>query len=166
MAVDTLFNESYDKLLMRARVETASDPQSVALIEMSVLDVRTGFFDKLGADRVNEILTYPYSELPVTEEELTRTKAANIEAIWLTYLLMQRLPYNMMSAFYKTNQIWNEEPLTRDVEKDMLEVLKGQIDAGLADLAPGEYDSDQVRSSSVGPDEPIFIRDLFPAGER
>jgi len=58
MAVEALFNASYDDLLKRARIESANDEQTVALVNMSVSEVRIGFYKTLGATRVSEIIGY------------------------------------------------------------------------------------------------------------
>lgn len=167
MAIDTLFNRSYEELLKRARIETATEEQTVMLVNMSVSEVRIGFYDALGTARVNEIKAFDLVDNPSTDEELLRAKASNIEALWLTYLLIPRLPNNFMAAGNLVNQQWNEEPLTRDSDnnKAYLDILKKQIDEGLADLVedPEDYDTSAFRAASTGSEEePYIIGDNFP----
>jgi len=167
MAVEALFNASYDDLLKRARIESANDEQTVALVNMSVSEVRIGFYKTLGATRVSEIIGYALVDNPSTEEQILRADAANIEALWLTYLLLPRLPTTFMAGGHTVNQEWNEEPLTRDAEssQEYLDKLKEQIDSGLSDLVedPDDYQSQNVRASSIGAEEPYLLKDNYPA---
>ena len=167
MAVEALFNATYEDLLKRARIETAEEEQTVALVNMSVSEVRIGFYKTLGSDRVAEIQGYALVENPSTDEEILRADAANIEALWLTYLLLPRLPNLFMAGGSLVNQNWNEEPLTRDSEnlQEFLDRLKEQIDSGLSDLVedPDDYQSQTVRASSIGADEPYLLKDNYSA---
>jgi len=167
MAVEALFNESYIELLERVRIETATEDQTVALVNMSVSEVRIGFYKTLGSDRVAEIISYPLVENPSTDEEILRADAANIEALWLTYLLIPRLPQLFMAGGHMVNQLFNEEPLTRDAEvsQEFLDRLKEQIDSGLSDLVedPDDYQSQTIRASSIGADEPYLLKDQYTA---
>jgi hypothetical protein len=167
MAIETLFNESYEALLKRARIESATEEQTVSLVNMSVSEVRIGFYKTLGTERVDEIVAIPWTENPSTEDDILRVSAANIEALWLTYLLLPRLPNNFMSSAHLTSQQWNEDPLSRDSDgmQNYLDALKQQIDSGLADLVedPDDYESKTVRASSVGPEEPYLLSNRVSA---
>tara|TARA_R110002074_G_scaffold395300_1_gene583560 strand:+ start:2961 stop:3476 length:516 start_codon:yes stop_codon:yes gene_type:complete len=164
MATEALFNESYEELLKKARINTAQDEQTQELINMSVSEVRVGFFKALGSDRVITISSLDLVDNPSSDEEILRKDAANIEVLWLTYLLMQRLPHMSMAASSTVNQTWNQEPLTRDSNKDQIEALQEQVNQGLADLveSPDDYASTLIRASSVGPDEDELIGETFP----
>jgi len=72
-----------------------------------------------------------------------------------------------MAGGHTVNQEWNEEPLTRDAEssQEYLDKLKEQIDSGLSDLVedPDDYQSQTVRASSIGAEEPYLLKDNYPA---
>lgn len=167
MAIEALFNSSYDKLLSRTRIASANDAQTVDLVDMAVSEVRVNFYKALGSTRVNQIVSYALAENPRTDEELLRADAANIEALWLTLLLVPRLPTMFMASEHLTNQVFNEEPLTRESRaiKDFIAVLQAQIDDGLAGLVvvPEDYESKEVRASSIGAETPYKLKDHYHA---
>ena len=159
MATESLFNESIDELLKRARINTADDDQTVALIEMSVSDVRIGFRKYLGADRIAAIVAMDLVKNPVTDNEYIRAQAANIEVLWLTWFLIPRLPQYFMDNGNSVNNAFNLEPLTRESDSSTmqkrLDLLWAQIESGLSDLVVNEEDftSSTFRASSIGPEE-------------
>lgn len=167
MAAETLFNEDYETLLKRVRIESAKDEQTQELVAMSVSEARIGFYKALTSARVNAILAMDLVDNPSTDDEILRKHAANIEVLWVTFLLMERLPNLFMSSGHLVNQVFNEEPLTRDADpaQKAIESLKQQVDDGLADLVevPEDYQSKSFQAFSVGPDEDVLIADTFPA---
>lgn len=169
MATDTLFNEDYDELLRRARAHDISDEMTVSLVDMAVSEVRIGFYKELGTSRVAQIKGYDLTDNPETDEELTRKNAANIEVLWLTMLLLQRLPHVLLGSEHIVQEEWNEDPIIRNKKSDaetLIESLKKQIDAGLSDLVvdPEDYTSKTFRGSSTGADTQFLIKDNYPGG--
>lgn len=156
MAVEPLYNESKDALLLRARIKTVDDVQSVALIDQSIQEVRLGFFQRLGKTRAKTITGYSYTENPDSDEEVLRVTAAATEANWLRYLLIQRLPHLSMAADSTVRDLWNEEPLTRDSGylNEYLKQLKEEIDKGMGALRePEGTNSGSFKSSYNVPDD-------------
>jgi hypothetical protein len=152
MAVEPLFNVDRQTLLRRARIETADDDQTLALIDQSMTEVRLGFYKALGGTRVSSILSYSLVDNPSTDNELLRAGAATTEALWLTWLLAQRLPHLFMDNSASTGDMWNQEQLTRDTKahKQYLDQLKAQIDVGLGMLEEPEADNaGSVKASSL-----------------
>src|SRR6056297_3604562 len=143
MAVEPLYNEDLDTLLKRARIATADDDQTLALVHQTVTEVRLGFYSKLGKTRATDIAGYSLVDNPTSDEEILRAGAANTEALWLTWLLAQRLPHLFMDNSASTGDMWNEEQLTRDtkVQKEYLGNLKAQIDVGLGMLEDPENET-------------------------
>ena len=78
MAVESLFNASRTALLQRARISTADDVQTLALVDQSINEVRIGFYRRLGSPRVNQIVGYSLTDNPTSDEELIRSQAAQI----------------------------------------------------------------------------------------
>jgi len=64
MAVEPLYNATLETLLQRARIESANDTQTVALVHQTVTEVRLGFFSKLTKDRAKDIATYSLVDNP------------------------------------------------------------------------------------------------------
>jgi hypothetical protein len=143
MAVEPLFNASRDVLLKRARIKTADDEQTLALIDQSMTEVRVGFYRAIGGTRSALIAGYTLVENPTTDQEILRAGAAYTEALWLTWLLAQRLPHLFMDNRASTGDMWNQEQLTRDTKAhtEYLNNLKAQIDEGLGMLMEPEPDN-------------------------
>jgi len=160
MATESLFNESYEDLLKRVRINTARDAQTIELINMTISEVRVGFYKKIGTARVNYIKTLNITDNPSSDEEILRKGAANIEVLWVMYLLMERLPSQTVAGSSASiKQSWNEEPVTRDANADLIAALKIQVQDGIEGLV--EASISRVRGSSVGPYEDYIIGDTF-----
>lgn len=165
MAVEPLYNESLDALLTRARIDTADDAQTIALVHQTVTEVRLGFFKALTKDRAKDIATYPLVDNPDSDNEILKARAAVIETLWLTWLLVQRLPVLFADNKGSINDTFNDEPLTRDATglEEFADALKVQIDEGLAELMlPPEENAGATKVSLLAPDSPDLIYDRFP----
>jgi len=172
MAVEPLYNVDRATLLKRVRIETADDEQTVALIDQTINEVRLGFYRKLTSARATTIAGYSLVENPTTDEQILRATGANTEALWVTWLLAQRLPYLFMDNSSSTGDAFNDEQLTRDSSglKEFLDALKAQIDEGLGALIePASDDTGMVKASSISNDtdfDPFDeYRGLYPLGD-
>ncbi len=171
MAVEPLFNADKETLLKRTRIQSADNAQTLSLIDQTITEVRLGFYHSIGKDRSATIAGYSLVDNPVSDEEILRAGGATTEALWLTWLLVQRLPMLFMDNSASTGDAFNDEQLTRDSSglKDFLKNLKTQIDQGLADLMePSEENAGAVKSSTIQPDtlDLIWTRHLglYPSG--
>lgn len=169
--VEPLYNADLATLLKRARISTADDEQTLALVHQTVTEVRMGFYSKIGKDRATTIASYTLSDNPTTDQEILKASAAATEANWLTWLLAQRLPHLFMDNKASTGDMWNEEQLTRDTQtsKEFLDRLKSHIDEALADLKePVPDQKGPIKAASIAPDDPCMQYDnfagLYPLG--
>ena len=165
MAVEPLFNADLETLLNRVRIETADDAQTLALIYQSVNEVRLGFYSKLTTARALTIAGYPLEDNPTSDNAILRSTGANTEALWVTWLLAQRLPWTSMDNSASTADAWNDEQLTRDAKglQEFLDALKLQIDEGIASLEePPDENAGATKASSIAPDEDDLIFERFP----
>ena len=165
MAVAPIYNATLESLLQRARIDTADDAQTIALVHQTVTEVRLGFFKVLTKDRAKAIATYPLVDNPDSDNEILRAQAAATESLWLTWLLAQRLPVLFVDNKGSTGDAFNDEPLTRDATglEDFIDALKIQIDEGLSALMlPPEENAGATKVSLLAPDEPDLIYDRFP----
>lgn len=164
MAVEPLYNADLDTLLLRARIQSADDANTVALVHLTVTEVRLGFYSALGKARAQTIAGYTLAENPDTDEQVLKARAATVEVLWLTYLLAQRLPVLFMDNKASTGDLFNDEPLTRDAKslEAFIDALKTQVDAGLAELQePPEDNAGDVKVSALAPDESDLVYDRF-----
>lgn len=172
MAVEPLYNASKDALLNRARIKTADDTQTLAMIDQAISEVRMGFFRSITSTRALAIAAYSLVDNPSSDEEILKATAANTEANWVVWLLAQRLPYLFMDNRSSVGDAFNEEQLTRDSAalKQFLDGLKTEIDKGLGDMAvPVSTDTGSSKAASITNTGDAFkpfdsFRGLYPYG--
>ena len=166
MAVEPLFAASKPELLKKVRINTATDEQVQELIDTRIQDVRIGFYEKLGESRVNQLLSYTYTDNPTSSDQRDRVRANSAEVTWLTVLLMSELPYLFMDTKAAVNERYNSEPLTRDSNEEVIDRLWAKLDDDLVNLSPEDdedgYQSREFYASSVGPDTSVCIYDSYP----
>lgn len=152
MAVAPLFNTSMATLKAKLRLTGAAQPDALAVIEDAVSQVRIGFYDFVGPDRINAILATPLNDAPTSTEQIIRSKAAVIETKWARMILLRVMPMLFMDASGDTGRVWNEEELTREAgaanEKELAR-LQEEIDRGLADLRGDDGTPEQLGSLSA-----------------
>lgn len=113
MAVTPLYSSRED-LLKKVRMTTATDEQTLAVVDMAMTEVRLEMIAALGSDRVTQIAGYQESENPSTQEEILRAMAAVAEILWVTAKLVEHLPVLFINDAAKAQNAFNDEPLTRD----------------------------------------------------
>lgn len=167
MAVEPLYNEDLETLLTIVRISPADDDNTIAAVHQAVSDVRLGIYSKITRARAQEIATYPLTDNPTTDEEVLRKQGASAEALWLMILLVQRLPVLFMDNS-AVNDIFNSEPLTRDSNSKMQDLIKEwqkQLDNIMADLvAPDDLADSAVKSSLNGPSTSYVLANNLKGG--
>lgn len=156
-----LYASDLATLLASVRIDNAS-ADTLNAVYRAVRDVRIGMVQKLGRVRVFEIQALPYVSEPTTDDEFLREAAVSAETTWLLLLLKQRLPELFMDNSGAVNDVFNDEPLTREGtgSKDNLEALKEQLDSLLAFMAGEDVDVlGRDKASLCGPDEGYVIDD-------
>jgi hypothetical protein len=166
MAVAPLFNSSIDTLKATLRLSGASQTDTLAMINQAVQEVRVGFYDRLGSDRVAEILSFAAEDNPSTSGPLMRIKANYTEAAWVKMLLIDRLPYLFLDDSSQTDQIFNEEGLTRGVSaselRRMRQSLAEDVETGIVELikeervSPGNVYVPEPSKTPPRPGETLF----------
>lgn len=156
-----LYAPDLNTLLSSIRIDRASD-DTLQEVHRSVRDVRLGLIRKLGRERAFEIAALPYNDTPVTEDEVLRESAVSAETLWVRILLKQRLPELYMDNSSSVNDVYNDEPLSREgqADTDRLEDLKEQLNDLLLYLAD-EDSSVQAkdRASLCGNETEYLISD-------
>lgn len=108
------FCPSREFLLDRLRLDSVPDINDVhGLIDQAIDDVRTGFYRRIGSDRISYLQSLPASQSVSTEADFMRTLAVNTEVKWVRLELMRTLGMQFVAGS-ASNQIWNEESV-RDV---------------------------------------------------
>lgn len=161
--VAPLFNTDLLTLYKRVRVDTVDDNNTGALIEQAVTEVRLGFYNRLGRTRAQTIAGYAIVDNPSTDEEGLRALAAAAEAIWLMWLLLQRLPHLFLDNKASVGDDWNDVPLTRDTaDEDMLNRLKAQLDEYIGMLADPAFVGGATKITSIANESPRLLADIHP----
>lgn len=111
--IDPLYNTKAG-LLNRIRMATVSDPQVLSVVNMAITEVRLAFYNALGSSRALEIAAYTASDTPTTTEQILKGIAQVAEALWVTALLVDQLPYMVLDNSSNVRDEFNDEPLTRD----------------------------------------------------
>lgn len=156
MAVTPLFIADTATLLAKLRltgVKASSD--CMRIVDDVILQVRLGFLDFLGQDRISAITGITYTDAPTDADGAMRLRANIAESSWVRLHLLRRLPLQFMDAGGKTRETWNDEGLTRDAANMEAEIKRLELEVQdlLADLT-GEQDPDEgtLNVSVIGPD--------------
>lgn len=154
MAVAPLFIADIATLKAELRLSGSTQSDTTVLIERAVQEVRAGFYDSLGEARVAQIVAMAVEENPTSSDGILRMKAANTEVKWTRLRLIQTLPSLFMDSSGNTDQIWNEEGLTRDASatdiKRLSDRLENEINEALADL-DGTVEPGSASVAVIGP---------------
>jgi len=166
--VNPLF-QTREELLLAIRLSTATDVQTLAVVDSAITEVRMGFFSALGTSRAVMIAGYTGSENPTTAEEILKATAKVAEGLWITARLLEQLPSLFLSESGKVRDEFNDEPLTRDSaglakqKKDLMvrvERLVGQLKSPSEVAGNGAVFS-CGRVDINGDDDPYLIADNF-----
>jgi len=181
MAVEPLFVVEYaGPTLSLDRLKEMSRFKPVAMTEttLNVFDrvvqqVRVHLYTELGAGTVTDILAITPVENPTTADQFNYLRAELLEANWVMYILLSALPVAVYDSFVAEPpaQVWNKEPLTRDIDPDMLEEIRAmlwdEIQKLIGDIT-GEV-SDVVKVATIGPSEDRTIHlpgsSILPYGQ-
>jgi len=153
-----LFVESRKALFAALRLSDADTggEDRQAIMDRAMLWARTEFYRRLGKQRVDEILATAEVAAPSTDEELDRTRAAQLE-IWLVkYRLYQDLPVLFRDQSGESLLQHNVEAMVREPGPDMLgkalALLWQQIEDAFAELDDDEdTNAGSMQAMSIGP---------------
>lgn len=151
----TLFVPSKAELQARLRLSGTRASDALVLLDEAIQTARVGFYDALGAERVEVLRAIPFTIAPQTAEQALRVKAAYTEVNWVRLLLLRRLPVLFMETAGNARQAWNEEGLARQqdalsLEKE-LERLWAEIQDALEDLKGTTPDNSNLNVATIGP---------------
>ena len=155
MSATPLFITDLDTLKAQLRLSALNTGDGAAVLDAVVAEVRLGFNDDLGILRVAEIVALATADPAVTEDELTRLRAENVEQLWVRSILMRRLPTLFVQGAGQARKAWNEEGITNkpdepDLRKEIA-ALQQQVRDGLARLASKV--SGEVNATVLLPDK-------------
>jgi hypothetical protein len=131
-----LFSASMKDLLSALQlsgVDTISE-DAWTITRQGISWARTWIYDKLGAARVDAILTTAEVANPSTEEELDRARAVQLE-IWLCkWRLLQDFSVLFRTKESEALQAWNDLGLVREAGADGLQQVLDRLMEQILDL--------------------------------
>lgn len=143
-------DEATLKTKLRLSAVPASATDTEAIFDEAILRARVRFYRELGVARTNIIVALPFTDTPVTEDEVIRALANTVEVKMVYCELLRLLPNTFMDASGDVNSRWNEEAPTRErggfEMSDELRRCEDEIRNGLQELAdPDLGDCDIVQ---------------------
>jgi len=121
----------------------ASGEDANVILEDVLLQVRTGFYRRLGTTRVGQIVMFPTNYTnPTTNDELLRALAKTVEVKWTWCLLGERLPQLWMDDSGGAWQAYNEQGTFRKLSlrerEDQCKRYKTEIEEAMQILSGEE----------------------------
>lgn len=118
-------------------VVEGSDAQS--MLEAALLQVRTGFYSRLGGTRMATLIAITPSESPTTNDEILRAIGGLCEVLWARCILLDKLPVTFMDNSGGDLEFINQEGTFRSITPERLDAERQrcqiQIEEWLALLA-------------------------------
>jgi len=149
MPVQPLFISDMATLRSQIKLSGAMQPDTEVAIESATRRVRGYIYERLGSDRVVQILGYTSSENPTSTNDLARSRAEIMEADWVKLILMQDLPVLFMDASDNTSQVWNTEELTREARPSELDKRIAALQEMIDDAIDSLIGADRVGKVAV-----------------
>ena len=122
MATNPVFLADLETLKSQLRlsgVVEGSDAHS--MVEAALLQVRTGFYARLGATRVAALVALTPSESPTTNDGVLRSIAGLAEALWVRCILLDKLPVVFMDNSGGDQEFLNQEGAFRSITPERLD---------------------------------------------
>lgn len=155
MPAAPLFVADLDTLKARLRLSgLPSGGDGEALYDEALMRVRTGFYRRLGATRVDTILAIDYEADPETSDEVLRAVANSAEVKWTYLVLIDLMPTLFMDASGQSQEVWNTEGLFRQgrPSASRIQALKDDLETDLAFLSGDPDEVSTMRSDTIDPD--------------
>lgn len=157
MATNPVFNADLATVKAALRlsgVVEGSDAHN--MLEQALLQVRTGFYSRLGAARMAALLAISTVEAPATNDQTLRRIGDLCEVEWCRMILLDRLPVIFMDQSGGDLEFINQEGAFRSIGPDRLDRmrtrLQTQIEEWLAllagDIEIGNAPSVQIHTQS------------------
>lgn len=159
MATASLFVATVDILKSKIRlsgVESTSDASSI--IDEAVLTVRAGFYRELGSPRVAQIQALPFTENPVTDDQVMRAVANSTEVKWVKAELLRTMPMSFMDGNADQNQVFQDEALFRDASQHQIDLERISLESDI------QQNLDLLRGiESIASEASLRVETLAPA---
>lgn len=135
------------KAALRLSAVPSTSPDTLAILDESILRVRLAFYRRLGQQRVGVLLAMPVIANPTSVDEILRALASTTETKMVFAELLRKLPNQFMDASGDANRRWNEEAPFRergpsDAQREIQRLLD-EIEEDMEMLAGEEVQGDE-----------------------
>lgn len=157
MATNPVFNTDLAAVKAQLRLSGIVEGSDAhAMLEAALLQVRTGFYARLGGARMTALLAISPVESPSTDDQILRRIADLCEALWVRCILLDKLPVTFMDNAGGDLEFINQEGTFRSITPERLDRERQrcqlQIEEWLAllagDVAIGDAPSVQIHTQS------------------
>lgn len=149
------------------------------ILENALLEVRTGFYRRLGITRVGQLVAFTANDTaPTTESEILRSIARTVEVKWTFVVLMDRLPtlwmddsggawmqFNEQGTFRKMSLADRADARKRmltDIEQSMVILAGDQTLGEESGVNVGTYGNEDCPKPMLG--DTVFPPTLLDSG--
>jgi hypothetical protein len=140
MAPNPVFVSELAALKAQLRLSGVSEGSDAhAMLEAAILQVRSGFYSRLGSARVAELVAITPVPAPTTDNQILRAIGALCEVLWIRMILLDKLPVLFMDNAGGDQEFINQEGTFRSITPERLDRerlrMETQIEEWLALLA-------------------------------
>lgn len=164
-----------DLAAMKAELKLSGVPatgeDANVILEDVLLQVRTGFYRRLGITRVGQLVAFTANYVnPTTNDEILRAVAKSVEVKWTWCLLGERLPQSWMDDSGGAWQRYNEQGTFRKMSlrerEEQCDRYKDEIEQAMI-LLSGEQslgDESGINVTTFSPEPPKqqLLDTIFP----
>jgi hypothetical protein len=157
VATNPTFNP--DVAAVKASLRLTGVPENTdahMMLEAALLQVRVGFYSRLGPTRMAVLVALPSVEAPTTTDQILRRIGDLCEALWVRLILLDKLPVLFMDNSGGDLEFLNQEGAWRSITPERLDRerqrMQVQIEEWLAllagDIVVGEAPDVQVHTQA------------------
>ena len=106
-----------------------SDQDAHVMVQSALMQVRAGFYARLGVTRVAELVALTPSADPTTENGILRGIAEQTEVMWTRCKLLDRMPTVFMDSSGAYQELLNQEGIARSLPLSHIEAQKARCSA-------------------------------------
>ncbi len=140
MATNPVFNADMAAVKAQLRLSGVAEGSDASImLEAALLQVRAGFYSRLGVDRMAVLTAIAPVQSPTTSDQILRRIGDLCEVLWVRMILLDKLPVVFMDNAGGDLEFINQEGTFRSITPERLERehdrMQLQIEEWLALLA-------------------------------
>lgn len=164
MTLTPLFMEDLAAIQSALRLtDLREGSDAISILEQGVRMARVRFYQRLGADTVQDILDTDNVEDPTTDDEMKRFVGNLCEVELVRLQLLDRMPVIFMDASGVARETYNNEGAFRSMDRETLLDIRQRIEAQIENwlaLMAGEIelgDDEAVQAYTQQPVDPLPV---------